>query len=265
MVTVFKTSAVSTRFLSLTGAMSIALVGLSGCDEAILLTDAATNPSDQCSVYRKTIADARQSDIQQQQNAAVAGALIGALAGAAIGGGGNRFEGALLGAGAGAALGVGSTYYQQKAQRAADSQALLASVNGDAKAERAVVTETGRATVALRDCRSAQLSGLSKRVRSGTVETAAARAELNSIKKLIEQDNQIISAAFNGIGERVNDYVDATATVASTNQSISTASARAATPAVAAVSADQKRVMSSDERARSRLESEINAIEVLLG
>ena len=95
------------------------------------------------------------------------------------------------------------------------------------------MTQTGRAAVALQKCRRAQLASLRSRVKSGKTEKATARNELRAIKSWVDQDNRIVSAAFNGIGKRVDAYVDVTNATAKTQRSISTSSARARTPNVA--------------------------------
>jgi outer membrane lipoprotein SlyB len=248
---------------------------LQGCDEQIMLTDAALDPGDNCSSFRETISAARRTEMEQQAEAAIAGAVFGAILGAAVAGGDadDRRQGAILGALGGGLAGFSATYYQQLAGRAADADALLASVNSDAGRERQLVTQTGAAARALRDCRRAQLTTLAGQVRAGSIEKSAARAQLATIQTRLAQDNQIISAAFNGIGRRVDAYIDATAATAQVERGMITTrsgppaatQARAATPNVARAASDSASVAAADAEAAARIDREIDALEVLLG
>lgn len=256
----------------------VGTLALQGCSEQIALTDAGNDPSDTCNSFRQTIVAARQTEIDQQVTNAMAGAVLGAFVGAALNNGSaqDRRQGAILGALGGGLTGLAATYYQQKAQNAADSQALLRSVNTDAARERQLVTQTGRAVQSLRNCREAQLTTLERQVRSGSVTPSDARAQLATIRRKVAEDNQIVSAAFNGIGNRVNAYVDASATAAQVNRSVIAASrppssaanvrsARASTTSVAAVVQDQNRAVAADNQARARVDNRIEALEILVG
>ena len=248
-----------------TCAVLMSAMAVAGCDEAINLTPGAVDKADICSPFRQQIADARKSDLQQQANAAVAGALIGAVLGAAVAGSGNRAQGALLGATIGGLAGYSDVYYKQVAKRSRDASSLLGNVNSDAGKERALVTQTGRATASLRSCRSRQLSSLRSRVRGGKVTKSAAKAELRQIRGWAAQDNRLVSAAFNGIGQRVDAYVDVTNGVARTQSSISAAGARKRTPNVSRVKSERTAQINSAKRSEERVNSEIKALEVLLG
>ncbi len=242
-----------------------AAISLQGCSESIGLSPNAVNKDDSCSSFRGVIAQARQTEIQQQQQAAVAGAVIGALFGGLMAGSDNRAEGVLAGAAIGGLVGLSATYYQQKAQLAADNDALLSSVNSDAGTEHQLVTKTGRAAAELRECRSAQIADLADRVRNGQVEKDMARAELRTIEARVIDDNQIVSAAFNGISERVMAYVDAKEQVAAADATITLASAQAATPNVSLVEAERVKHVNDDTLSRQRLEDDIEGLQVLLG
>lgn len=257
----------------------LSATALAGCDESITLTQAGNDPSDQCNSFRQTIVAARQTDINTQAQNAAVGALAGALIGAALNADGSaqdRRRGALLGALGGGLVGFSGTYYQQKSERAADANTLLRSVNADAAAERGLVTRTGRAAAGLRQCREAQLKTLEGQVRGGTVTPSQARSQLNSIKTKVTQDNQIISASFNGIGQRVNAYVDATAAAGQVDRAAVAAArppsraqnvqqARASSPNVRAVLQDQNRQVAVDEQAKARVDNRIEALEILVG
>ena len=263
-----------TGVLVLMGALA-----LSGCDESIALTDAGNDPSDACNGFRQTIVAARQTDINQQAQNAAAGALVGALIGAAVNADGSaedRRRGAILGALGGGLVGFSATYYQQQAQRAADSNQLLRSVNADAAAERGLVTRTGRAAAGLRQCRINQLNTLERQIRAGSVSPSQGRAQLNAIKTKVAGDNQLISASFNGIGQRVNAYVDASAAAGQVNRAAVAASrppssaanvqrTRASTPSVRAVVQDNNQQVAVDRQAKARVDNRIEALEILVG
>lgn len=260
------------------GAAALALAGLlalPGCDEQIMLTDAALDPSDQCSQYRGTISAARRTEVQEQAEAAVAGALFGAVLGAVVADatGGDRAQGALMGAAAGGLTGLSATYYEQQRARAADAATLLSLVNADAGRERALVTQTGAAALALRECRSAQVASVTQRVQAGQVERDAARRELAVIQSNLAADNQVISAAFNGIGERVDAYIDASAATAQLDRALVVAdsapaaaqSVRSATPSVREVARARRAVVDQDAVAASEIARDIEAAQILLG
>ena len=242
-------------------ALGVSLLLLQGCTETITLAPGAVSADDSCSRFRATIAEARRSDIQQQQQAAAVGAIFGAVLGAAVAGENNRAQGALIGAAAFGLAGYSSVYYRQKQQLASDNRALLRSVNSDAAAESRLVTRTGQAAASLRSCRSGQIAALSRDVRAGRVNRTQGRAQLNNLRARVRADNQIISAAFNGIGQRVEAYVDVTNAVARADRSLSASSA----PSVANVSASTRNRVNSDAAARARIDRDIEALSVLLG
>lgn len=242
----------------------VGLVLIQGCDEAIILEPDAVSEDDSCSHYRAVIAEARSSDIQQQQENAAAGMLFGAIVGGLLAGGDDLGEGMMWGAATGALVGYSATYFEQKAQRFADGQSLLQSVNSDAAAENQLVTKTGKAAASLRSCRIKQIDTLTSQVKSGSVEKSVARRELAALKRWINDDNKLISAALNGIGERVSAYVDATNQVVELDGAISTASARSRAPSVAKANSGHSTLLNRDAREREAIDSRIEALDVLL-
>jgi outer membrane lipoprotein SlyB len=260
------------------GLALLSTVALAACDEAIVLSAADQDPTDRCVQFRQSIAAARQTEINQQAQGAVAGAFFGAILGAAAGGGDDRQRNMLLGAAAGGLAGFSATYYNQVAQRSRDANALLQNVNADARVERALVTRTGQAAQSLRSCRVQQLQELEAAVRGGRISAADARGRLGAVRNQIATDNRIVSAAFNGIGDRVDAYVDATATAAGVNRAILTnearaqnaaqaraaQNARAATGNVSAVSRDAQNLQTNDARQRQVIDNRLDALEALL-
>lgn len=259
----------SRRVLRLPAFIVIAALALQGCTQTMAIDPATRDAGDSCGAYYDTITAARSTEINKQINNAVAGAVVGALLGAALAGDGNRGQGAMMGAAAGGLAGYSATYFNQKQANAADQNALLASINGDAQAENTLVTQTGKAVVSLRACRAKQVDDLSKRIRAGKVEKAAAKTELAVLKKRIADDNKVISASFNGIGQRVDVYVDASAAAAQVDRAGylagKNAAARAATPSVAGVSNTHNAQQAADQKLRASLEADVQAVEKLLG
>ncbi len=246
-------------------AVALGTMLLGACDEQIALGERVKDPSDPCMQYREVIVEARDTDIRQQQQAAMTGAIFGAILGGVLSSDDDRMQGILAGAAVGGLTGLSATYYNQKTQRAADSQALLASVNSDATAEGQLVTRTGRAAKSLRTCRRNQVASLTEQVRAGSVERDAARAQLRNIQSQIDADNRLVSAAFNGINERVTAYSDAAQAVAQADNAISAQRAQAATPSVSQVATASSQIMTADQQDSQLVSSEIAALQVLLG
>ncbi|WP_233092513.1 glycine zipper 2TM domain-containing protein [Paracoccus sp. IB05] len=254
---------------------AMALAGLvlaAGCTEQIVLAPGAVDANDACGKYLTGISEARQTEINKQAQNAMAGAVFGAILGAAVSSGDDRLQGALAGAAIGGLTGFSATYYQQKQANARDAATLLASVNQDATREQALVTKTGATVAELRRCRSGQTAQLAAGIKSGKIDKATGRKELAVLKKRIATDNKVISATFNGIGERVDSYVDATAATAAVSRAqvlaasnASARSARAATPAVSKVTTSTKNMAAQDARAKAGLEASLSSIEKLLG
>lgn len=250
----------------------VVTLALAGCDEQITLNEAARDTSDSCNVYHNAISEARRTEINQQASNAAAGAVFGALVGAALSSSNDRAKGALIGATAGGLAGYSGTYYRQKAANAADARTLLASVNSDANSEATLISRTGQSVAQLRRCRDAQVTALSSGVRSGKIGKDAGRAQLATLKTRIATDNKIISASFNGIGERVDGYIDASAAGAQVDRAAYLAArdqaarqARTATPGVVAANSALGSQKTADDRLRTSLEANVQAVEKLLG
>ncbi len=246
------------------------LLALTACDEAIVVTPGAIDASDTCSRYQQGIVDARKKSNELRVQNAAAGALAGALVGAAVS---DSTEGALIGALLGAALAGAATAENQKQKASSDAE-LLRDVNTKAGQVRGLLTEAGRNANALRSCRLQQVGALERSVRSGKVSGKDAGAELTVLKRRANADNQIISASFNGIGEKVDSFVNTTAKSSGVESAIITrqkaansASARkvqAATGNVPAAISAKNQLIEADQRKRQQTENAIEAIEVLL-
>ncbi len=255
-----------------TVAFALAGIVLQGCTEQIALAPGAVDANDSCGKYLTGISEARQTEINRQAQNAAAGAVFGAILGAAVSSGDDRLKGALAGAAVGGLTGFSATYYSQKQANARDARSLLASVNQDASKEQVLVTRTGATVAELRRCRSGQTAQLAAGIKSGKIDKATGRKELAVLKKRIATDNKVISAAFNGIGQRVDSYVDATAATAAVSRAqvlaasnAAARNARAATPAVSKVTASSKNMAAQDAKAAAGLEKNLSSIEKLLG
>ncbi|MDE0304425.1 MAG: hypothetical protein OXI87_06010 [Albidovulum sp.] len=240
---------------------------VSGCfgSSPVNLPAGAGETEDSCGQFHAIIAEAKAEEAREQQDAAMIGAAVGAIFGAFAANDGSEFEGALLGATAGSLVGASATYYQQKAKNAADSQALLASVNGDASEELALVTRTGQAAEGLRNCRMQQVADLTAKINQGEISRPDAQGQLELIKSRVAVDNEVISLAFNGISERVTAYVDATNAVTDADEAITVAYVKDATPDVARVETQRVETVNLDTARREQLDSDIGALELLLG
>ncbi|MEM9139208.1 MAG: hypothetical protein AAGB15_05210, partial [Pseudomonadota bacterium] len=69
----------------------------------------------------------------------------------------------------------------------------------------------GRSTAALQDCREGELQQLRADFKAKTVTREAARTRLAAIEGRIATDNRLVAEAFESADERVDAYVDATA------------------------------------------------------
>lgn len=262
---------IATSLTRLRGTAAVVIIALSlqGCAESIAIEPSSRDAADSCAPNYDQITAARSTEINKQMNNAMAGAMIGAVLGAAVAGDGNRSRGALMGATAGGLAGYSATYLNQKQQQNADARTLLASINADAATDEGLITQAGRATSALRDCRKRQTADLTARIRSGETSPAAGRTELAALKKRVANDNRVVSASFNGINQRVDAYVDASAAVAEVDRAAYLAgrnpAARAATPKVAQVSNSFVAQRGVDDAVRAQIEADVQAIEQLLG
>lgn len=248
----------------------VSMVALSACDESITLAPGAVDPKDSCSPFQQSIVDARQkANNLKVQNAAL-GALAGAAIGAAVTGDG---EGALIGALIGGAVSGVATAETQKKQRATDAETLR-NVNAQAGSATQLLTQAGKSSAGLRSCRQKQIKALQQKVRAGSISNQAARAELTVLKRRASVDNQIISASFNGIGNRVDDFVRTGAQAGGVEQAIISRqaaattqqqrTARAATPNVSRAKSTQAQLVQADARSRESIDRSLDAIDVLL-
>lgn len=251
----------------------VSIFALSACDESLVLTPGAIDSADNCGRFQQAIVNAREeANTLRVQNIA-AGALAGALIGAALAGDGNREQGAIIGALLGGATAGAATANRQQTQRDADAQ-VLRDVNTKAGSANKLLTDAGRSAASLRSCRLDQISALEGRVKSDRVTRSAARAELQVLQRRASADNQIISASFNGIGNRVDDFVSIGARSSGVESAIirreaaaRTAEQRAAqsaTPNVSRAKATQTQVVQADLRQQASIERRLSAIDVLL-
>lgn len=185
-------------------ACSVAQTSLAGYDD----------PSDMCNVHRKPIIESRSTEEQDRIESALIGAAAAGLVTGLIGvatGSDNALAAALVAAAAGGLAGYSLQYLKQKSEKAADQDALLRSIDSDAKNEASLVTGIGKSAAALQNCREKELKQLRADFKAKSVTREAARTRLAAIEGRIKTDNDLIAEAFESADERVGSYIDATA------------------------------------------------------
>lgn len=266
-----------TRFLSfrrIAGTTAlVSILALSACDESLMLMPGAIDPNDSCSQFQQGIITAREEANALRVQNAVAGALVGAFAGALLSKPEDRERNMILGALVGGAAAGIATEQQQSQQREADAE-LLRDINAKAGTANALLTSAGRNAASLRNCRQGQIRQLERDVRASRVTTQEARAQLSVLQRRANADNQIISASFNGIGNRVDSFVQTASQSSGVEAAVIRREAaartsaeratRSAVPNVATARSTQERLASNDTRQRERIERSLTAIDVLL-
>ena len=244
---------------------------LSSCETMPSAGLVQADASDSCSNFRQTIGAARRTEIDNVVASAAVGALLGGVVTAIRDG---SREDILRNAAIGGLAGASLSYYKQKRDRMNDAQ-VLQSVNQDAGNERRILSQTGAAADGLRKCRLNQIAALEKKVKAGSIERGAAKAEIATLRRRVAADNQVITQALDGVGNRVNLYVDASAAAGQVDSAIVTAEraartaaaqrARAATPNVRSARtalATEQRDNAADQ---TRLERRLASLELLVG
>lgn len=266
------TGLLSVRRIAATTAL-VSVLALSACDETLMLMPGAIDPNDSCSQFQQGIVTAREEANALRVQNVVAGALVGAMAGAMLSAPEDRERNALLGAFLGGAAAGVATEQQQSQQRDADA-ALLRDVNTKAGTANGLLTSAGRNADSLRNCRQNQIRQLERDVRAGRVTTSDARSRLTVLQRRADIDNQIISASFNGIGNRVDSFVQTAAQSSGVQAAVirretaartaAERSARNAVPNVARARTTQARLTNNDMRQRERIDRRLRAMDVLL-
>lgn len=226
-----------------------------GCAAATTqeLRVAYDDPADACNAQRTPIIELKSTEEQDRLRNAARGAIGAAVLTAIIGvsrDDKNWLRNAAIAGAVGALSGYALTYFRQKAEQSKTQAELLASVNADARAERTLLTRTGQAVQALRNCRSSQIAALGAEIRNGAVTGDAARERALALQERARQDNALISEVLDGADERVGAYVDTTAAVSEVDSELLAAerrdqAARAAKRKVRSSSAD---VVASSEQ-----------------
>ena len=255
-------------------AAGAAMLALTACDEAIVVAPGAIETSDSCARFQQEIVAAREAENNLRVENAALGAVVGGIAGAIVAGDDRRAEGAVIGALLGGVIGAETTAARQTQQRQVDAD-LLRDINAKAGSAQQLLTQAGRSAANLRNCRLGQVTALERSVRNGSVSVSTARSQLRSLQQRTNVDNQIISASFNGIGNRVDSFVNTGAQVHGVESAIltrqkaaqtSTAQqVRSATPNVPVALSTKSQVETTDARQQAQIESELKGIEVLLG
>ena len=194
---------------------------LTACDEAITMAPGSIDKTDNCSRFQQALVDARKQENQLRLQNIAGGAIAGAILGAMVSSPEDREKGAILGAVLGGAVAGTATAQDQRRKREADAK-ILREINTKAGTATRLYTKAGASAASLRNCRLNQLNALERSVRRKTVSVSTARSQLAVLKRRAATDNRIISATFNGIGNRVEDFVNSGAKTGGVERSIVT-------------------------------------------
>jgi len=163
--------------------------------------------TDACAAERHPLIDTESTVANTMVRDAVIGVLVGAAAGALIGGG--NIKDVLIGAGAGLAAGAGAGYLDGKHKQYKTQEEVLAAIDGDTKTDLSRVSSAGQAIPALRRCRNQQIDQLKAQIDAKQIKRDAAMARLAEITKSVEQDNLLVDQVLGGIRGRSTEYVKA--------------------------------------------------------
>lgn len=182
-------------------------LALSGCVTAPTAQELAAT-QDECSRFRTpftAISDERKQRITRF-------AQIGAGAGAIVGqqiarrGDQDQVAGALIGLIAGAALGATAGYLNDLQRRASTTEGLQRAVNGDASRDLRETDRLVSAMTSLNQCRLRQIAQVQASVRAGGDRKAAA-ATVRQIRQKVAVDNRVIEAVVGDLTRTRNLYI----------------------------------------------------------
>ncbi|MBI5164798.1 MAG: hypothetical protein HY985_12960 [Magnetospirillum sp.] len=172
------------------------------------LSTHSADPNDVCGAAHAELFNSRGYFERSITEGMLAGALIGALGGLAVGGARGKHAGqsALIGAGAGALLGGMGGYFQAKQQQSQDRDALATSIDKDLDNETA---EIQRATVAIKkvsECRRGAALRIKADYKAGRMTVAEANTKLAQQKALFDAEMTEAEAIGTKIQSRRDEY-----------------------------------------------------------
>lgn len=192
------------------GAGATVLATLAGC-----VTTGDSGPSlarfndssDACQEHRKPLIATESRFGETMMAGAVLGGLAGAGVGAAVSDGdtGSILAGALIGSMLGGTLG----YQEGLAQRHATRQDMLNEINKDASTDASRFSATRGLIGNLNACRNRQIDTIQANHDAGRITTPQARAQLDSVRLAVSQDNELIGQVLGHMTRRTDTYMDA--------------------------------------------------------
>lgn len=186
-----------------------AALALSGCVVAPTAEELAAT-RDECSQYRTPFTNISMERDQRIAEYAEIGAAVGAVAGQAIARERNEnpLAGALVGLVAGAALGATGGYLSDLQRRASSTAGLQRAIAGDAARDLRQTDRLVTAMVSLNRCRLNQIAQVERTVRAGG-DRAAAAAQVRLIRQKVDIDNRVINAVVGDLTRTRNIYIGA--------------------------------------------------------
>ena len=185
------------------GVLALALV-LQGC----ATVPARVEANDPCSVHRQPMVEAQERFNQTIAAGAVSGAVLGAVIGGLATG---DWGGALAGAAIGGLSGAATGYLQAKSEQAQNRAQVIDAINQDVRSSRRYISSIGEGVRRLNTCRANEVADLQRRVASGQIGGAAARAELDILRERIADDRRLVNAVMGDVNENNGVYADALA------------------------------------------------------
>jgi hypothetical protein len=181
--------------------LAVGAMSLEGC-----ASGSAMNPftsynvasDDDCGQYRTQLKGYQSYFFASMMEGAAMGAVLGGLAGYAIGG---NATGALVGAGTGAVIGGVGGYYAAKAKANSSPGALTASVYSDLSNENRQIDGVSGTFRNLKDCRIRSAAQVKRDYRAKRIDQQTAAAKLTKEKEWMLED---ISFA-ESLGAKMND------------------------------------------------------------
>lgn len=170
-----------------------------------------------CTAERQPFVQAQERFSERIWESAGVGALAGAGAGAlaaTVATGGDLTDvlaGALIGAVIGGLAGAVGSYLQQKEEQNLQRAELLQSIENDAIADGRKLTGLAASLNKLSNCRQTQIDNLVADAKASRVAKDIARSRLSAIEASVQDDNDLVAAVLDEVGERRAIYVEAAA------------------------------------------------------
>lgn len=184
-------------------------LAVSGCVMAPSAQELAAT-QDECSRFRTPFTAISTERDQRIARFAQIGAGAGAIVGQQIArrSDQDQLAGALIGLIAGAALGATAGYFNDLQRRASTTEGLQRAVNGDASRDLRETDRLVTAMTSLNACRLRQIAQVEASVRAGGDRNSAA-ATLRQIRQKVAVDNRVIEAVVGDLTRTRNLYIGA--------------------------------------------------------